>query len=968
MNITRHNISIRYKLFLASTSLLLLSVIALVVVGSWQSSQYNVKGKNEVDELIDQDMGHIINGVYNLVESQDQSIQQQVDNALNVAMQQLDLEGGIWLDDETSYWKATNQLDQESQLVELPKMMIGDQWTGSFSSFDNHVPLVDTVSDLMGASCTVFQRMNTQGDMLRVATNVQNDDGLRAIGTYIPAQNADGSDNPVVASLLAGETFRGNAYVVNSWYVSTYRPINDGHGNVIGALFVGIRQENVPILHQAIQDTRVGNSGQVMVLQGTGSQRGEFLISENGDQDGQNGWDLVDSQGETYIQSMITTALELSDGQTASVRYLAPGSEGAGPSWKMGRIAYYQPWDWVIVASTYESDYQSFFNTLQAGRQTMILSLLGIGLLVTVVGGFISWRFATQVSRPIITITDAVYRMAENDLPDLLSGIQAISKGDLTNSVHIEPVEVKLRSNDELGKMASAYNRLSDSLLEVCDAFNFTLEKLRSLVQHINDGILNLHNASGVLSIAAQDSGQATSQIAATIHQIAGGATSQTDEITRTAVAMESLSRAVEGIGLGAKEQASVITRTTESTLQINQAIQQVTSAAEAGAQQSVKASQTAHHGDQIVKNNIQSMQVIKSKVELSSLKAQEMTEHSEKIGSILEKINEIAGQTNMLALNAAIEAARAGEYGKGFAVVADEVRKLAEKSAAATTEIAYIITEVQQSAFETGEAMEEAHKMVLQGVDLADQTGKSLGEIQSAVEELDQRVRQVSTAARRMADSSNDLVSDIETVSAVVEENTASVVEMSQNSAALHQAVEQIASISEENSAAVQELSATAEEMSAQAEDVASSARGLADLAQDLSSQIIEFKVSKNQNQLQYVDLFKQAHLKWIERLNLMLAGKLSLDVNELSDHNACLLGRWYNRRKSEDLGSLPEFKAIEEPHQRMHAAVKQVVQSHQNGDLAGVKQGMQSVSQCSHQIVEKLDQLKRRVDTSAH
>jgi methyl-accepting chemotaxis protein len=86
------------------------------------------------------------------------------------------------------------------------------------------------------------------------------------------------------------------------------------------------------------------------------------------------------------------------------------------------------------------------------------------------------------------------------------------------------------------------------------------------------------------------------------------------------------------------------------------------------------------------------------SKVHATNDQFDGLSNAAQKIGDVINLIQQISGQTNLLALNATIEAARAGEAGRGFAVVASEVKSLALQTGKATEDVAEQISAVQAS------------------------------------------------------------------------------------------------------------------------------------------------------------------------------------------------------------------------------------------------------------------------------
>lgn len=144
--------------------------------------------------------------------------------------------------------------------------------------------------------------------------------------------------------------------------------------------------------------------------------------------------------------------------------------------------------------------------------------------------------------------------------------------------------------------------------------------------------------------------------------------------------------------------------------------------------------------------------------VDLATERVQNLSDAAEKIGEVIQLINDIAEQTNLLALNATIEAARAGEAGKGFAVVASEVKSLATQTGSATEEIRTQISEMQDATGGAVTAVKEITETITQISEISSSIEASVEEQSLATNEISQNALQAASGADEVSRNIHDV------------------------------------------------------------------------------------------------------------------------------------------------------------------------------------------------------------------
>jgi methyl-accepting chemotaxis protein len=299
----------------------------------------------------------------------------------------------------------------------------------------------------------------------------------------------------------------------------------------------------------------------------------------------------------------------------------------------------------------------------------------------------------------------------------LAEAAQKISSGDLA-------VSVDLSSRETAGILAHAFQKM--------------IHDLRDTVAQINTAVVAVSGASGEIK-----------EISAEIRQKAE------EQLSETKLAIATVKIMVHVI----QEDSAVAVNT------INLATAATKSAQESG---------------EVVDRAVNGINRIADVVRTSVEKVQSLGKSSDKIGEIINVIDDIADRTNLLALNAAIEAARAGDQGKGFAVVADEVRKLAEKTAHATQETTSIIKSIQRDIMAAVNSMAVGKREVDASLELTLQLSASIKEIINVFEQFRKMILEIAQTGENQSKAGNEINHSITQIGNITRGTTDSIEKIS--------------------------------------------------------------------------------------------------------------------------------------------------------------------------------------------
>lgn len=270
-----------------------------------------------------------LQSVYTLVDMRQDLIQEQIKNNLNASIRLL----------EEEYGRVV--VDKED-LVRVGEYTVPTIYAGDLNLIED-TAFVDELEELFGGTATIFALNDTK--FVRVSTNVRREDGVRAIGTIID------QDSSVYQTIMNKEPYYSRAWVVNSWYVTAYKPLLDANGDVVGMLYFGVPEIDEK-LESILGNVKIGDAGKLYIMDSTGTLL--YHPTMQGD-------NIAKYE---YVQDIL-------DIKNGSMEFQLDNNT------MLAKFQHFEPWDWYVVALVNIHD-------ITSNAQGVINFMITIGLVIFV--------------------------------------------------------------------------------------------------------------------------------------------------------------------------------------------------------------------------------------------------------------------------------------------------------------------------------------------------------------------------------------------------------------------------------------------------------------------------------------------------------------------------------------------------------------------------------------------------------
>nr|WP_321407632.1 Cache 3/Cache 2 fusion domain-containing protein [uncultured Carboxylicivirga sp.] len=397
--------------------------------------------------------------------------QEEVDIGLHYVECYINNLGEIKIDrrDENQY-TAINQATKEESIVTL------NSWTIGGNKIHGNHAIVDAIKEKIGGTATIFQRI--PGGYLRISTNILDNNGQRAVNTYIP------NSSPVAQTVNDGKTFFGRAFVVNDWYLTGYSPIVID-GKVEGMLYFGVNEKDLSGLKEIFYSKTYYENGYPFLLEADG----EILVHKT-----EEGKDI----SEESIFKLITESGKEQD----KIR----------TNWRDEDVEIYYEYvdevDSYVVITVFHDD---LMKSVREARSSILLSMFISLALFFIINTLLS----KNISRGLNKAVGLAKALAEGNLTHQLEINQKDEVGILANALTMMSYKLKevissvqqgaRNVSDASMQLSTASEQISQGASEQASSTEEVSSSMEEMVANIEQNNFNSGKAEEIVQTTAQN-------------------------------------------------------------------------------------------------------------------------------------------------------------------------------------------------------------------------------------------------------------------------------------------------------------------------------------------------------------------------------------------------------------------------------------------------------------------------------